>query len=156
MPLSGELENYPNDVISGGGWRLECKGRSSGLGFFYRWLDGVDILAVKDGQGWLFAARLTEYVQALWEPPHQVVGSVLEDIVEMLRSGDIPVDGRLVRVRRVPGGLDQVRAWLLAEDAEALCFKADRRDWLVICDGLHMDRILAAMRAAPLGVKEQA
>jgi len=143
VPLSGELENYPNDVISAGAWRLECKGRSNGLGLLYRWLGGADILALNDGQGWLFTSRLAEYVQALWEPCH-LKGS-LDTVMDSQPDGDTTYEGRVFRVRRVPGGLDQARAWITAEKADALCFKADRRDWLLICDGPRMAAVLAAM-----------
>ena len=146
VPLSGELENYPNDVIAKNGWRLECKGRGSGLSLLYRWLEGQDVLALNDGAGWLYAVRLAEYAQALWGAVPKAAS--LDAWVEPVLEGQVRVGSRAVRVRRPRRGLDTVRAWLLAEGADALCFKADRMGWLLIADGDHMAAVLAAMGRA--------
>lgn len=143
VPLSGELENYPNDVIAGGGWRLESKGRGEGLALLYRWLEGADVLAVNDGAGWLYVARLSDYAQALWSRVPNAPS--LDALVDPVLEGVVRISRYSVFVRRPRTGLTTVRAWLLAEQADALCFKADRMGWLLIADGTHMAGVLTAM-----------
>jgi len=149
VPLSGELDRYPNDVVAGNGWRLEAKGRKDGLGLVRRWLDGVDILALEDERGWLYVARLSEYAVALQEPSEASYEGRLDQAVEQVLEGTVKLEGRSVYVRRRVGGLTGMRGWLDAEGADALCFKADGEPWLLICDGKHMGQLLNAMRGVP-------
>ncbi|MDA8208506.1 MAG: hypothetical protein M0Z92_05845, partial [Actinomycetota bacterium] len=41
-------------------------------------------------------------------------------------------------------GFKAIRQWLAAENADALLFKADRKDWLVVMDEKHLRAILSS------------
>ena len=137
VPMSGALDGHPNDVILPNGWRTEVKARRSGCAFLYRWLEESDVVAFRDPDGsWLYAMTMPQF--RLW------LGARSTPAVPLPPGPDpalLPGGARLIfRERR--NGFQSIRRWLAAEQADALLFKADRQEWLVVMDGEHLHRLL--------------
>lgn len=142
VPLSGALERFPNDVVAGGGWRLEAKGRGDAAGMVYGLLEKADVAAISDGS-WLFACRLERVLAGLRTGTEMTDGSALIKAASGVLAGevDLPWGGRMT-VHRVRRGLKTLREWLLAEKADALCLKVDREPWLLVAGAPHMESLL--------------
>ena len=140
VPLSGALDGHPNDVILPNGWRTEVKARGSGLGHIYRWLEDADVVAFRESEGsWLFAISLTRF--KLWLDGTGLRRQSVAAAIAALGRGETEISLvkgiRLVAHER-KSGFATIRQWMAAENADALLFKADRMDWLVIVDGEHL------------------
>ena len=146
VPLSGMLDGHPNDVILPNGWRTEVKARKTGLGVLYGWLKDADIVAFREHDGdWLFAMDLPHF--KLWLDGEGVRRQSLSAALAAIRHGETNlVVARYLRLaaRERKPGFSTIRGWLKAENADALLFKADRMDWLVIMDEQHLSEMLTA------------
>gem|GEM_PF-1088882 len=122
VPMSGILDGLPNDNVLPNGWRVETKRRKSGLTRLYTRLTrgDVDVLIVEDEDG----------------PPLVVAPRTIWDLLGS------PPSLKGVRWARVvwAGGTKTIRRWLSAEQADAVLFRADRRDWLVIFEASRLAR----------------
>lgn len=111
VPLSGALDGMPNDVVLPNGLRCEVKTHSTGLVRVYKALETHEVVLYKNQDcGGLYA--------------------MTADTFQLVMQGVLtrPLNGTI----RPDKGLRQARAWIEAENADLLAFKADRKDWLVL------------------------
>ena len=146
VPLSGMLDGHPNDVILPNGWRTEVKARKTGLGVLYGWIEAADIVAFREQDGeWLFAMDLPHF--KLWLDGEGVRRQSLSAALASIRRGEtdlVVTKGLRLAARERKSGFSTIRAWLDAEKADALLFKADRMEWLAIMDEEHLLEMLTA------------
>lgn len=144
VPLSGIMDGHPNDAILQNGWRVEVKGRRTGLGLLYRWLDNVDVVAFRaPGEPWFFAMAGARF--KIWNGASTASVRAAKKAIGRLDPPAFEIDlpgGGVMTPRERRGGFGTIRGWLDAEHAEALFFKADRKEWLVIMDGTHFVELL--------------
>lgn len=147
VPGSGALDGRPNDVVARNGWRLECKGRADGFGLIYRWLQDADVVAMRepdDAGPWLFACRIDWMVLRLEDvqPPGDAKGVL--DALPMVGAKPTVLFGDVVCVMRRTLSLVQVRRWIEAERADALCPHRDLEGFAAVMDAEHLGALLAA------------
>ena len=120
VPLSGALEGLPNDNVLPNGWRVETKRRKSGLERLYDRLGrgDVDVLVVENEEGPSLVVVPRKVWPLLGDPP-SLKGLFWERLIWK-------------------GSTRTIRRWLSAEDADAVLFRADRRDWLVIFEASRL------------------
>lgn len=144
VPLSGIMDGHPNDVLLDNGWRVEVKARGSGLGVLYGWLEDADVIAFREPGGtWLFAMSGSSFKS--WNGLGLTTRRSAKTLLRKLDRPSFEVrlpGGALLIPRERRGGFSTIRGWLKAEKADALFFKADRKDWLVILDGDHFVELL--------------
>lgn len=146
VPLSGALDGHPNDVILPNGWRTEVKARHEGLGILYTWMADAEVVAFREpGEPWLFALTLTRF--KLWMDGaglrRQAVTAAMAAIAR--GAADTKVGNVVIESHERKSGFSKIRQWMAAENADALLFKADRRDWLVVMDERHLREILVSV-----------
>lgn len=147
VPLSGALDGHPNDVVLPNGWRTEVKARKAGLAVLYGWIEDADVVAFRETGGeWLFVMDLPHF--KLWLDGERVRRQSLAAALSAIRRGETNlVVGKHLRfaARERKSGFATIRAWLKAENADALLYKADRRDWLVIMDERHLREVAGSV-----------
>lgn len=141
VALSGALDGLPNDVVLPSGWRTEVKRRASGLSWLYADLERYDWVAFCDpADRWLVAVTRERFLAGFSSEECAVILNTAWHVGEA-RAGDRR--GRL----RARAKVKTLWQWLEAENADALLFKADRHNWLVICDSAHWGAWLAPAQA---------
>lgn len=151
MPLSGILDGHPNDVVLKNGWRVEVKGRSRGLSLIYGWMEEADVVAFREtGQDWLFAMGRQRFT--LWADGDLSGwrGAMRRILSRLDPAGPVIVlpDRSTMVCRERRSGFSTIRRWLAAEKADALLFRGDRREWLVVLDRAHLEALLGNSREA--------
>lgn len=147
VPMSGALDGLPNDVVLPNGWRTEVKARKSGLAVLYGWLEDADVVAFREiGGEWLFVMDLAHF--KLWLDGESIRRQSLAAALAAIGRGETSlVVGKHLRfaARERKSGFATIRAWLKAENADALLYKADRKDWLVVMDEAHLREIAGSV-----------
>ena len=145
VPLSGALDGHPNDVILPNGWRTEVKARQNGLAFLYSWVETADVVAFREpDQPWLFGMTLQRF--KLWLDGAGLRRQAVAGAIAALNHGAARAQvGKSVVVEghERKSGFKAIRQWLAAENADALLFKADRQEWLVVMDEKHLRTLLS-------------
>lgn len=146
VPLSGALDGHPNDVILPNGWRTEVKARQSGLAFLYSWVETADVVAFREpDQPWLFGMTLQRF--KLWLDGAGLRRQAVAGAIAALNHGAARAQVAKsvgIEAHERKSGFKAIRQWLAAENADALLFKADRKDWLVVMDEKHLRAILSS------------
>lgn len=134
----------PND------WRTEVKARQSGLTLLYSWLEDADVVAFREtGLPWLFCMDLRRF--QMWMAVAGVDAGRLQSALSGIGHGMARVEiakNMVVAAHERRSGFTTIRKWLAAEKADALLFKADRKDWLVVVDETHLRTLLVADASA--------
>ncbi|MDA8344870.1 MAG: hypothetical protein M0Z66_05230 [Thermaerobacter sp.] len=107
-------------------------------------METADVVAFREtGQPWLFGMTLQRF--KLWLDGAGLRRQAVAGAIAALNHGAARAQvGKSVVVEghERKSGFKAIRQWLAAENADALLFKADHKDWLVVMDEKHLRELL--------------
>ena len=102
----------------------------------------------ESGRPWLFGMTLQRF--KLWLDVADLRRQAVAAAIAALERGADRTQiakNLAIEAHERKSGFKAIRQWLAAENADALIFKADRRDWLVIMDEKHLRNLLSGTLA---------